>query len=300
MGFVACAAAHPKVGPAVLAHEIGHAVQDREKISRKAFLLGRKAKDRRFESQADRIAVDLLDRAGYDIDAAAADEEIKTACVGSQAPEFRSKSTHPGDDTRAAEALRAQLARQRAIAAALPGKIAGFGAAAGPGAVPAGTPAPIAPPPPPSDLLPAPAPLVAGRGFALAPDRYRPSVALSQFNSQGIVKHEKGLAGLPDVPNPEALTAKNRKVELAPGVTWSIPRRILANFTPDEIVAAVTRAKFPSLTDLKSSAEAGLNYIVSNQYWNLLPGKVTVKKSATAAAPVPESAPALAPAPITP
>lgn len=268
-GFVACALKHEAAGPLILAHEIGHAVQDREGIRearedwkmRAASPEAAKAVSRRYESQADIIGGDLLTKAGIKVDAGLTTAAIFKDCIGYEA--FLSPGSHPAPNARVVEALHGAAERQRELSGRLPRTIRPFEAPGDPGAVPG-----------PAER----------NGYGLAPGRYQPRVPLEALNAQG--KLTKGLLTNGDVPLPDQrLKLSNHTVTIVPGVVWRPPYTLMNAYSPDEVVAALTHGRFPHITDFKAMVAAGIGYIVENRLWELLPGQVTVSDPAMKAPP---------------
>lgn len=270
-GFVSCSLRLKEAAPLILAHEIGHAVQDREGIreervdwiSRSASPEAKKAVSRRYESQADIIGGDLLTRVGLKVDAGLTTAAIFKDCIDFTAD--ISLGSHPAPNARVVEALHDAALRQRELAARLPKSIRPFDAPGDPGAV-----APD------------------HNGYTLSPGRYQPRIPLEALNAQG--RMTKGLLTNNDIPLPDQqLKLSNHTVTIVPGVVWRPPYTLMNVYSPDEVVAALTHAKFPDKVEFREIVSAGVAYIVKYRLWELLPGQVTVSDPAMKAPPKAEA-----------
>ncbi|MDD5302146.1 MAG: M48 family metalloprotease [Elusimicrobia bacterium] len=266
-GFVTCALKHEAAAPMVLAHEIGHAVQDREGlheertdwILRTASPEAAKAVSRRYESQADIIGGDLLAKIGLKVDAGLTTAAIFKDCIGNAA--FISPGSHPAPNARVVEALHDAAQRQRELAERLPKTIRPFDAPGDPGDVAQNH-----------------------NGYTLAPGRYKPRVPLEALNAQG--RMTKGLLTNNDVPLPDQqLKLSDHTVTIVPGVVWRPPYTLMNCYSPDEVIAALTHARFPDKVDFREIVSTGVAYIVKYRLWELLPGQVTVSDPAMMPSP---------------
>lgn len=265
MDFLACHGAVPRTAAMVLAHEIGHAVQDKYGQLRNYST----AHSRQIEGQADDTGRALLAAAKFPVPLEESWEMLRN-CTGMPG-NYYSNHSHPDIVVRwnaAAEAERrkSKLAKSQADIDAVTAGL-GLGSWRGFGALTQGDSVTEA-----SRKSP----------YRINAGDFQPPVALAQYDNQGLSPsrvtdlRRMRQSGVPD-PFVVPMDNQNRKsvsVSLPDQRQWYPPYSPL---TPAEMLIFATRHLLgKNVTDMEP-AEAfrrALDYIMRNQAWELLPGTV--------------------------
>lgn len=243
-GFLACHVNGDKAAAvAVIAHEVGHAVQHARgiKLARKDNSPEGVERLRRHEAQADQLSWDMLHRTELVSRRAYAWDGI-LKCIG--ASEYVSQHAHPSTAVRWIEAMRHY---QR---------------------------------PSPREMRGAVGVVGAPQVNALLRDVSFNSSDREALSPQGRAPNEPRGAAVTNVASTDLLPAVGKTVQLDEGVFWYVPEEYSRYFSAAEILAYATREQIKPITISQGAAE-GLGYLRQTRRWDLLPGVIRDRDSFT-------------------